>query len=364
VTGLLFPVKGTSPGTDEQLDPYRAPLVSVFDHSMKKSNGLYGLYKCDHVVAAYTGEVGAVNPDAGRCLQHPGFAQDSAAPFYVNGHYVGVDGDPTQLNYDGHPGIDYRVDDGSEVYAAVSGIVRYLKKIAGIRWPGGRAYNRFHVLELVPDLLPGYKVYYRHLSTHPATGQTLEKEDTTPGCPSPVSLPLPEGTHVNAGCLIALAGQAGSDVGPQLHFEIQRVVPLEQVKEDAKAALQCIDDVEKACVPVDPYGWDGEGPDPYEAAAGIGNIRLWAHRPVINSISATPVAPGILDLTIIGDGFDAGTAEQVVGQSDFGDVPPGTILSRSGTQLIVRESLGPGTYFVHVQNSDQRRSNWKKLEVQ
>ena len=41
----------------------------------------------------------------------------------------------------------------------------------------------------------------------------------------------------------------------------------------------------------------------------------------------------------------------------------GTVLSRSSTQLVVRESLAPGTYFVHVENGDGRRSNWKKLVV-
>jgi hypothetical protein len=268
------------------------------------------------------------------------------------------------LNYDGHPGIDYRAEDGTEVYAAVNGIVQYPKAIVGIRRPSGRAYNWYHVLELVPDLFPGYKVYYLHLSTHPATGQSIEKQDTTPGCPTVVSLPLPAGTHVNAGCLIALSGTGGSEGSPRLHFEIHRVVPIEHVREEVRAALQCLDDAQKACVPVDPYGWDGDGSDPYEAITGIGNIRLWAHRPVINSISPTSVSPGTFDLTIIGDGFAAGTTEKLVGRSDFAELPPGTILSQSGTRLIVRESLAPGTYFVRVQNSDGRRSNWKKLEVQ
>jgi hypothetical protein len=92
--------------------------------------------------------------------------------------------------------------------------------------------------------------------------------------------------------------------------------------------------------------------------------RLWAHRPVIHRISPTSVASGTFDLTIIGDGFETGMTERLVRQSDFGELLPGAILSQSGTQLIVRENLAPGTYFVHVQNSDGRRSNWKKLEVQ
>jgi hypothetical protein len=297
------------------------------------------------------------------CRHHPGLSEETDQPFYVNGHYVGS-GDPSHLNYDGHPGIDYRAEDGTEVYAAVSGIVQYPRAIVGIRYPSGRAYNWYHVLEIVPDLFPGYKVYYLHLSTHPATGQSIEKEDTTPGCPTVVSLPLPAGTHVNAGCLIALSGTGGVEGSPRLHFEIHRVVPIEDVREEVRAALQCPDNAQKACVPVDPYGWDGDGPDPYEAITSIGHIRLWAHRPIINSITPTSVSPGTIDLTIIGDGFAAGTTERLVRRSDFAELPPGSILSQSGTKLIVRENLAPGTYFVHAQNSDGKRSNWKKLEVQ
>jgi hypothetical protein len=217
---------------------------------------------------------------------------------------------------------------------------------------------------LVPDLFPGHKIYYLHVSTHPTTGQTIDKEDLTPGCPTLVSLPLPEGTHVEAGCLLALSGHAASRGDPQLHFEVQKVVPIDQVREEVRASLQCLDDAEKVCVPVDPYGWDGDGPDPYAATTGIGSIRLWAHRPVIHSISPTSASSGIVDLTIIGDGFDGGATEKLVGQFDLSELPPGASLGQSGTQLIVRASLAPGTYYVHVQNSDGRRSNWKKLQVQ
>jgi hypothetical protein len=338
--------------------------MAVFDHRMTDRDRKYGTYRCDGVVESYTGEVGNTDPDVAACRRHPGVAQDSALPFYVNGHYVGSDGDPRHLHYDGHPGIDYHAEEGTEVYAALSGIVQYPKAIAGMRRPRGRAYRGHHVLEIVPDLFPGYKIYYLHLSTHPATGQTLEKEDTTPGCPPLVSLPLPQGTHVQAGCLVALSGPGGWDGSPRLHVEIQRVVPIEQVSEDVRAAVACVDDAQKACVPVDPYGWDGHSADPYEGLTGLGNIRLWAHRPVIHRISPTPVSSGTFDLTIIGDGFEAGMTAQVVRHSDFGELPPGALLSQSGTQLIVRENLAPGTYVVHVQHSDGRRSNWKKLEVQ
>jgi Domain of unknown function (DUF4114) len=370
VTGLLFPLKGTAPGTDMQLDPYRAPIVAVFDHSLKNRHGAYGMHRCDDVVVAYTGEVGAVDPDAPWCVQHQGFAQDSAAPFYVNGHYVGSGGDANHLDYDGHAGIDYHADVGTEVYAATSGIVRYPTNIVGIRRPRGRAYKRYHVLELIPDLFPGHKIYYFHIATHPAsrlTDQTVQKADATPGCPAVVTLPLPAGTHVDAGCLLALSGQAGLEGGPRLHFEIQRVVPIEQIQEEVRATLQCLDDAQQACVPVDPYGWDGDGSDPYASLIGVGNIRLWAYRPVIHRLSPTSVASGLMDLTIIGEGFEAGTTvtlvRQVAGHPDFGTFSLGTLLSQSGTQLIVRQSVAAGTYYVHVQNGNGQWSNWKKLEV-
>jgi len=276
---LTFPLRGTRPGIVENLNAYTAPIVSVFDHSMKDKKGTYRLYQCDEVVEAYTGEIGNLDPDVKGCPNYPGYTQAGNIPFQVNGHYVGASGHPEYLNYDGHPGIDFRAADETEVYAVANGTIWYPKNIVGIRTPPNEASKTYHVLELAPDDAPGYKIYYLHLSTHPATGETVDKNDATLGCPAMVTLPLPEGTHVNAGCLIALSGHAGpKGTPPHLHFEVQKVLPLDQVKNEIRTAVQCVDSATKACVPIDPYGWDAGSSisDPYESLTGVSNIWLWA----------------------------------------------------------------------------------------
>ncbi len=379
---LSFPLRGTSPGVDQGLDPYKALVNSVFDHSMKcltssdpscSGNDQYRIYGCDDAVQAYTAELGNMHPSG----LHPrgfrsgcreGYAQgETHSPFYVNGNYK-VGGDTGHLSYDGHPGIDYRAADGTELYAVASGTIRYPQNIVGLA--SNTAYGTYHALELVPDAFPDYKIYYLHLSTHPSTGVTVQKNDPTPGCSPVVTLPLPEspgGYHVNAGCLIALSGHAGPRGTPaHLHFEVQKIVPIDQVSEGARASLACIDDATKACVPVDPYGWDGEGIDPYIALTGVSNSRLWAHTPVVNSISTSSaaVSAGVFNLTVTGNGFDDGVRDRIVRKTDFVAMRPGAVVSRSSTQLVVQQNLPAGTYFVQVKNGDGRLSNWKKLVVE
>ncbi len=305
---LAFPLKGTSPGADEGLNPYNAPIVSVFDHSMTcktandpkcPGNGQYRLYGCDHAVRAYTNELGDVTPDVQGCNNHPGYTQANNAAFYINGHYVGSGGQNTFLNYDGHPGIDYRAALGTEVYAVSDGTIQYPMAIVGT----SKAYDKFHVLELNPSASSDYKMYYLHLSSHPSTGKTVTVADPTPGCPPTVTLPLPEGSIVKAGCLIALSGDAGVQGSPHLHFEVQRVVPVDQVNPATRKEfnLKCIfpdgtRDKTRACVPVDPYGWDhDELVDPYELLTSVKNVRLWAAAPLVEGCKARAHSVGRRD---------------------------------------------------------------------
>jgi hypothetical protein len=304
---LSFPLK--------DLSPEAATINSVFDHSMANEEGSLQLYKCDSVVVTYSGELG--NKDGSGSLPksdpnyfqiqcRQGYAQDTLhTPFVVNGHYSGGG----YLYYDGHPGIDYRAAKGTKVYAAASGTIHYPANIVGIRNPPEDAFKTFHVLELVPDGFPDYKIYYLHLSTHPNGDHVPSAADDTPGCPSLVSLPLVDGSHVNRGCLIALSGDAGpKGTPPHLHFEVQKVVPSLQVTRQARPRFECIESdlADHACIPVDPYGWDcaapslrgpsctkwlasdGTYPDPYEELTrsfqvpeappvGVKNVRLWKH---------------------------------------------------------------------------------------
>jgi len=254
---LSFPLRGSMPGVDEGLTPYTATITSVFDHSQPQRFP----YKVDNVVTTYTGEQGEfVRGDPVQGCVSPvskklfGFKNMDGASFMVNDHYSGggttcasrsqrrLTCNPsscdTFLFYDGHPGIDYRAtggvncpsgDIGTEVYAVVDGTIHYPRHI-----PGLRNARFFTTLELRPDEHPEYMIYYLHLSTHP----TLMNEI------------MPEGTHVNSGDLIGRTGCGGPvPVDPHLHFEVQ-----------------------KNDIPVDPYGWEGETPDPYSRET---NIRLW-----------------------------------------------------------------------------------------
>ena len=45
--------------------------------------------------------------------------------------------------------------------------------------------------------------------------------------------------------------------------------------QNAQNYLQCIFDKNKACVPVDPYGWEGNDIDPYFNLTNVTNVRLW-----------------------------------------------------------------------------------------
>jgi murein DD-endopeptidase MepM/ murein hydrolase activator NlpD len=142
--------------------------------------------------------------------------------------------------YDGHPGIDYSAPCGTEVYAVAAGTVRYPRQSR----PGIADPYRFHALELELDQPRGYKVYYLHLATHPG----VKPGEEVFFCKMP---PLAkEGQHVEAGELIGRTGDAGAP--PHLHFEVHF-----------------------NGVPVDPYGWKGNGQDPYELTRKVKNINLW-----------------------------------------------------------------------------------------
>jgi hypothetical protein len=169
-----------------------------------------------------------------------------------------------------------------------------------------------------------------------------------------------EGASVDAaGALIGLSGNAGPCLPPHLHFEVQK---------KAVQPVMTATGISLAYVPIDPYGWDGDpGTDPYEKVPGVKNARLWLHVPSVDMIAPQSASPGSISLTISGQGFDSSVVDCLIMKSNDYSNPvciQGTVQSRTSGQLIVLETLSAGTYFVHVQNSDGRRSNWKKLVVQ
>src|SRR5262249_30664117 len=112
---------------------------------------------------------------------------------------------------------------------------------------------------------------------------------------TPTKLPLPAGTHVEAGCQIALSGDAGVPGSPHLHFEIQALVPINSVNDSARSpTLNCFSDGQppyadatfqrdstRVCLPQDPYGWTCPtakclSGDPYSDLTGIASRSYWA----------------------------------------------------------------------------------------
>ena len=60
---------------------------------------------------------------------------------------------------------------------------------------------------------------------------------------------------MNAGDSIGHSGNTGG-VAPHLHFEVKEIVGSDSIS-------------------VDPYGWQGQGADPYTALMGVVNQNLW-----------------------------------------------------------------------------------------
>lgn len=254
-----------------------AEVVSVFDHSMRRtlSGREFGAYSpCDGVVTAFTG----VSVRAG--------LQANCSDGYAAKTNVVIDGinyagdskrKRRSLNYDGHPGYDYRVPmPRTPIVAATSGKILYPAKTAGAAGLGGRPSARdLHTLAQVPDDDATKRIYYMHLSTYPGVYEVSFPEPSVDGCYKdehgnavrPPILPLPPGTWVAAGCPIGLSGWAGLK-GPSaehLHFEVQRMLRADEIEPTRRPRLpRCWSEIghpapisDLYCIPIDPYGWKG-----------------------------------------------------------------------------------------------------------
>jgi len=194
-----FPLRG--------YNPYTAPISAVFDHSGPR-------YCRNDTVIDFAGEVATVrdlNEDfiLFSCDTLYSYKKVDGSRF-LNGiaNYVGtyMTGDTT-LNYDGHPGYDYRVNIGTTVFSAADGVVIVAHDIPS---PGTGRYVR--VLHN-----NGYLTQYLHLN------------DINVGVSQ----------YVSAGDSLGHSGNTGG-VAPHLHFEVKRIVGTDSIS-------------------VDPYGWQGIG---------------------------------------------------------------------------------------------------------
>ena len=239
---MSFPLAGQTPLT--------ASINSVFDHSMSSS------YTIDNVVVAFDGERGerGFGWDGS---SSPGYKNSAGTNFWINGQYTGA-GELNYLNYDGHPGIDYRAARGTAVYAAADGFAHYPAS-----FPGVNNGATFHALAI--DHTNGFISYYLHVTNYPTLGNTL----------------VAEGQFVHRGDWIASASDAGVPGSPHLHFEVQL-----------------------NGVPVDPYGWTGTGTDPYTTAV---NVNLW----ITGGGSGGASPPTISNARLTGTSFTLATSTQV-----------------------------------------------------
>lgn len=218
-----------------------AQISSVFDHSTEYP------YCPDQIVCTYTDEKGTIpNYDekpypASSSKDCPGqnlysYKKSDETTFYKKGklNYIGttLTGSST-LNYDGHPGYDFPAKENTKVLAAASGTASLVDK---------SPYNTVYI-----DHGNGYQTYYLHLESRAFTENKIS---------------------VNRGDVIGYSGDEGSTNSYHLHFEVK-----------------------KNGVSVDPYGWDGNGADPYEEKTGVKNIDLWTAPTSTSTITHTLIPP-------------------------------------------------------------------------
>ena len=168
---------------------------------------------------------------------------DIPQSFLDNGRKISFWGEQYDiLGYEGHEGYDWRMPEGTPVLAAAGGVVvvtnspGFFCPLLNIDIPadGNGALT-------VEHQLPG-GVRVRTLYAH------LSRRDVTPG------------QQVTAGQQLGLSGNVGCSLNPHLHFGVFRM----SQTNNGQASI------------IDPYGWDGAGPDPWVAnPAGAASIRLW-----------------------------------------------------------------------------------------
>ena len=177
-------------------------------------------------------------PFAGEFLVSNPMDHDTPIEFIdTNGRFVTSWGEPASA-VDGHAGYDFMMPVGTPIFAAAAGVVTLAAPVTFFcPLPGlGNVTQRGIVIR--HDLGGGnsYQTYYAHTS----------REDVTLG------------QVVTAGQQIALSGNTGCTTAPHLHLQLDRI------------------GTNDVLTTVDPYGWTGAQPDPWEVnPAGAKSIYLW-----------------------------------------------------------------------------------------
>lgn len=210
---LSLPLHDVGPPWNfDELHAGTVRINSVFDHSTPSDWYAPGR---DNVVVAFTGERGDQSCDPANFA----WGKANGEEFLLNGHYTAAGLNPRCLYYDGHPGIDFRASTGTIVYAPASGTIN-----VPTTDPVNGTPSKFNTLMI--DHGDDWTTWYLHCERH-----------------------LKTSGFVSRGEPIAEVGAVGTD-GPHLHFEVRYLG-----------------------TPIDPYGWQGDYPDPYTKET---NHHLWA----------------------------------------------------------------------------------------
>jgi len=203
-----------------ELHAETVPINCVFDHHL---TGHYN--NRDEYITAFSGErawSGRGENPLPVCTWS--YRQDHPVPFgsfLLNGQYKAAGCEDIWLLADGHPALDFPAPLGTTIYAAASGTISAPTTDLIHRIP----QSLFNMLKI--DHGDGWSTLYLHCASQRVTSG-----------------------FVTRGTPIATVGDTGCAGFPHLHFEVR------------------YDDT-----PVDPYGWEGAGPDPYPNAI---NHHLWA----------------------------------------------------------------------------------------
>jgi len=254
---------------------YDARMVSALDHA-----GAFYTQCCDTTITAFTGET--VHRDRGAllCPAEPVFPEcffapncvcaypdPEGRPFVVNGNYTGAFGAEVLL-YDGHAGYDYGYDFETPLVATRGGQLckAFRDEVNGTRGQPS-AWDGFHTFYVDHGSFPagsgdagtGYASWYLHASDLDGTG--------TNGQPL-AGLEVGGCAPVAEGQLVGRVGNHGT-LAAHLHFELRIYDPRFGPEQSPQV--------------IDPYGWTGDGPDPWSEGGNdqaVSRLQaVWAPEP-------------------------------------------------------------------------------------
>jgi murein DD-endopeptidase MepM/ murein hydrolase activator NlpD len=159
-------------------------------------------------------------------------------------------------SYDGHNGWDWPVGVGTPVLAAAAGEVRRAASESPFFCPflGREVSGMYMQVAHVAPQGETFVTEYLHLS----------------------EFLVPAGARVTAGQPIGLSGNTGCSTGPHLHFAVYRQ----------------FGNRGQGLIPVDPFGWQGSGSDPWAADPdGAASPWLWMGAPPRSTVAG----PAILE---------------------------------------------------------------------